>query len=712
MPTPTYQEHTSRPSRAIDAPDVLDLSVVIVNYNVREFLEQALRSVARASRGLSVEVFVVDNNSADRSVEMVRASFPEVHVIANKGNVGFGKANNQAIRRARGRHLLILNPDTIVQENTFQVLLRFMDEHPEAGAAGCMIVNPDGTFAPESRRSFPTPTVAFYRLSGLGRLFPHSPRFGRYNLSYLPQDEVCEVDALSGSCMFVRRDALVRSFAQAQAAHTGDSEAAPLDFSDASEATSGAGLFDESFFMYGEDLDWCYRIQRAGWKIYYTPNTQIVHYKGESTKKGELRYVRLFYGAMLQFAEKHLRGRYSHLFTSLLRAGIFGRAALSVASGAARRLRLPLLDFAAMFAVVLALAFARSAFEGAPLGRAFYTVVAPFYALCVAAGTAVAGGYHRERRPRLRPVLIGVAAGLVSVAALSFFVKEIAFSRVVVALAAPTGTLAMAMLRLSRRDRQVGPRRAVLVGTPGEAERLYKMLDEHPAPPLELVGFVGRKGQPSSPVPRLAPLRQLRDVVRLHAVDEVIFAAADSSNQAVISSMRSLRDLPVQFKILVEGCPRVIGKASVENLTLPAIVDVDEKLGDYRSTAARRSFEVAAALLGLLALPVVWLWAALSRRPAPARLSERLRRMPLVLSGRLALVGYAPAEEADLPEAVDLDEGLFAVTESFTAARYSPQHVRRSYAFYAQNETTSLDIKIIFQALRNLSSGKPLVRRS
>ncbi|MEO1477833.1 MAG: glycosyltransferase family 2 protein, partial [Bacteroidota bacterium] len=175
--------------------DTLDVSVVIVNYNVRGFLEQALSSVQRAVRSLRAEVFVVDNNSVDGSVAMVRERFPDVHVIANRENVGFARANNQAIREARGRYLFILNPDTLVQEDTLDRMVAFMDAHPDAGAVGCRILNPDGTFAPESRRAFPTPSVAFYRMTGLARLFPHSPTFGRYNLTYLPKDEVCEVDA-------------------------------------------------------------------------------------------------------------------------------------------------------------------------------------------------------------------------------------------------------------------------------------------------------------------------------------------------------------------------------------------------------------------------------------------------------------------------------------------------------------------------------------
>ena len=322
------------------APGLLDLSVIIVNYNVREFLEQALRSVERASARLEVEIIVVDNNSVDRSVEMVRTHFPNVRVIANEHNVGFGSANIQAIREAHGRYLLILNPDTIVQEDTLSTLVRFMETHPEAGAAGCQILNPDGTFAPESRRAFPTPQVAFFRMTGLSRLFPKSRLFGQYNLTYLPIDVEAEVDALSGACMLVRRAALTYSREEVEALKTANGtlnesiqnpsflrpspEPAPGSDPGARleiQNRNGAGLFDESFFMYGEDLDLCYRIQQAGWKIFYTPETQIIHYKGESTKKSELRYVKLFYGAMLRFAEKHMQHRYPRLFLWMMHLG-------------------------------------------------------------------------------------------------------------------------------------------------------------------------------------------------------------------------------------------------------------------------------------------------------------------------------------------------------------------------------------------------------
>ena len=214
-----------------------DLSVVIVNYNVAYFLEQCLNAVLAASKELKVQVFVVDNNSVDGSVEMVQSKFPQVHLIANKENVGFSRANNQALAISDARYSLLLNPDTVVEEDTFSKVVAFMDEHPDAGGLGVRMVDGKGRFLPESKRGLPTPMVAFYKIFGLSKLFPKSKRFGKYNLGYLSEFTVNEVDILSGAFMLMRKETLEK-----------------------------VGFLDETFFMYGEDVDLSYRIQLGGYK--------------------------------------------------------------------------------------------------------------------------------------------------------------------------------------------------------------------------------------------------------------------------------------------------------------------------------------------------------------------------------------------------------------------------------------------------------------
>ncbi len=694
MPAPTA------PPPALSATTAtVDVSVVIVNYNVREFLEQALGSVDRASAGLTVETFVVDNNSVDGSVAAVRERFPHVRVIANEENVGFGRANNQAIREARGRYVLVLNPDTLLQEDTLRALVAFMDAHPEAGAAGCRILNPDGTFAPESRRAFPTPAVALYRMAGLSRLFPKSPVFGRYNMTYLPSDEVCEVDALSGSCMMVRRDALDHSFQAlcgARAAASGDGFTLP-------DAGTGAGLFDECFFMYGEDLDWCFRIQKAGWRIYYTPDTQIIHYKGESTRKGELRYVRLFYGAMLQFAEKHFNGEYSPTLAGLIRAGILVRAGISIGAKALLALAVPVFDFGLAVLIGMVVAMGWSAQQGVGFNSLYYTALVPAYALAAVLGIAVAGGYRRGRRYPIRPVLSGIGGAFLAVTTVSFFAQSLAFSRATILLGFFAVAVALAVWRLILNQRQYGNRRGLLVGETGEAERLHSLLARRIDPPLRLVGFVDTAdGDPgATAVARLGAAHHLRDLVRLREIDDVIFAADSLTNTTILRMMRGLRDLPVQFKILTQGQDRIIGKASVDDFSTP-LREAELFVAPLRSHAARRCLEIPVALLGIALRAPVGLLLRISgkRRTPPHRpLAAATPNMPSVLAGRRALVGYDATARTKPPKDWGLQPGLVSILDTLAATPTDIVETHRAYWFYAHNQSAALDIEILLRAL-------------
>ena len=258
----------------------MKLSIIIVNYNVRHFLWQCLDSVHRASTGLDVEIFVVDNASTDGSIDYVSTSFPNVHYIQNTENVGFARANNQAIRQATGDLVLLLNPDTIIAEESLAECMRFFIDKPHAGALGIHMMNRDGSFARESRRGLPTPATSFYKLTGLCHFFPTHPRFGRYYMGHLPEYAEGQIEVISGAFMMLRREALEQ-----------------------------VGLLDEDYFMYGEDIDLSYRIGSSGWECWYSPS-RMLHYKGESTQNTSVRYVHSFYNAMLIFFRKHFARKY------------------------------------------------------------------------------------------------------------------------------------------------------------------------------------------------------------------------------------------------------------------------------------------------------------------------------------------------------------------------------------------------------------------
>jgi GT2 family glycosyltransferase len=280
----------------------MDLSIVIVNYNTCGLLRDCLRSVYASEGQLDYEVIVVDNYSPDNSVQMVQQEFPQARLIASPINGGYAYANNLGLQQGRGDYLLLLNPDTVLPPTALRDMLRFMIEHPKAGVAGPKLVLANGSLDLACRRSFPTLDVAFFRLVGLSKRYPQSPRFNRYNMGYLDPDELTEVDSVVGAFMLIRRQALEQ-----------------------------AGLLDERFFAYGEDIDLCYRIKvDHGWKVYYNPAVVVTHYKSQATRKRALKMNVEFYRAMWLFHQKHYAKRTFFLLNWLAALGIAGLCVLAL----------------------------------------------------------------------------------------------------------------------------------------------------------------------------------------------------------------------------------------------------------------------------------------------------------------------------------------------------------------------------------------------
>jgi hypothetical protein len=276
------------------------LSIIIVNYNAGRLLKGCIDSIYKESTITPFDVWVVDNNSMDASVPMVQQNFPQVNLIENKENVGFARANNQAITKCTGNYILLLNPDTLVLQNAIEKVVDFMEANPTVGICGCKVLNEDETLQLACRRSIPTPGVAFFRLTGLSRLFPKSKIMAKYNLTYLNPDEPNEVDAVSGAFLMIRR-----------------------------ETIDEIGLLDESFFMYGEELDWCFRAKKVGWNVVYYPDARIIHLKGECSKTNSRKAAYEFYHAMYLFHKKHFSSKYNPLFNFIVYAGIFLKACAS-----------------------------------------------------------------------------------------------------------------------------------------------------------------------------------------------------------------------------------------------------------------------------------------------------------------------------------------------------------------------------------------------
>ena len=523
------------PSAQPDGTDARpDLAVIIVSYNVRSFLEQTLRTVVDASEGLRVELIVVDNASTDESAEMMRERFPEARLIANAENMGFARASNQGFAHAHGRYVLFLNPDVVIHRDTLRTMVGFMDDRPEVGAAGCKLLLPDGQMELACRRSFPTPGVAFYKIVGLANLFPHNRRFGAYNLTHLDPNQEHEVDALSGSFMMVRHDTLEQ-----------------------------VGSWDERYFMYGEDLDLCYRIKRAGWKVWYVPATEVVHFHGESARQTSRIHDRItFYKAMYIFVREHL-GSHVLFPVWLLTTGIVLRGLVSVVAKGIERLLLPFLDLVlVLVGLSLGIVVRFGGLVALPPYRTLtsYLIIYGVSGLIWIAALTFVGAYRR-RRYSIGSALVGVLLGFVAVTSLTFFYNQYAFSRLVALYSwlfnsALVGGARALMLTLSRTrvGAGIGRPRAVVLGTGPEAQTFVEASQQAAPGYRDIVGFVSQssdeRGETILGLGVLGSVEELGEIIQDYRVEEVIIATSQVTYSRILPFWSSVVGRSVTFKLL------------------------------------------------------------------------------------------------------------------------------------------------------------------
>ena len=580
---------------------------------MRHFLEQCLQSVKVAIEQVESEVFVVDNNSVDGSVEMVKERFPWVKLIANKENTGFSVANNQAIKESAGEYVLLLNPDTVVEADTFQKTVSFMDANPDAGGLGVRMVDGKGDFLPESKRSLPTPEVAFYKIFGLSSIFPRSKRFGKYHLGFLAENETNEVEVLSGAFMMMRKQTLDK-----------------------------VGLLDETFFMYGEDVDLSYRIIKGGYKNYYFPEARIIHYKGESTKKGSLNYVYVFYNAMAIFAKKHFSSDQAKLFQLLINFAILFRASLALLGRFASRVWLPLADALVLYAGMFATARyweANVKFEaGQHYPAELYLYVLPGTILIWLISVFFTGGY--DRPVRLLNVLKGALAGsAISLMIYALMPETMRFSRAVILLGGLWSCISLPGLRWMIGKwinglvlDKASERRFAIVGLDEELGRIESLLGQTFDNP-SFIGFVKPKGSnPQDNRTYLGSDDQLKEIIRVHQINEVIFSAKDVPARQIIDQMSRSTTEGVDFKIAPPESMFLIGSNSINTAGDLYTVGINS-VAKPSNRRVKRLFDVVTCLV---LLPLWPLLAWFTKSPI-----GYLKNVLFTLLGERTLVGYA-----------------------------------------------------------------------
>ena len=651
------------------------VSIIIVNYNVKYFLEQALSAVMKACNELKTEVWVVDNASSDGSVAMIKEKYPSVNLIESEKNLGFSKANNLAIKKSNSQYVLLLNPDTIIEENTLKDCLSFMESQKDCGAMGVKMLDGGGQFLPESKRALPTPQTAFFKMFGFGRFFPNSKYFNKYHLGYLDKDQTHEIDVLSGAFMFMRKEALDK-----------------------------AGLLDEQFFMYGEDIDLSYRIQKSGFKNYYFPGTSIIHFKGESTKKNSLNYVKMFYNAMLLFYNKHFTGKYLSALSIIIQMAIYLRAGASLISRTFVKLWPLTLDAGVLYAGMYLLTDYweknHRYVDGGKYPPEYLSLMVPFYIAIWLFSIYLNGGY--DKPTRTYRILRGILLGTLFIAVIYAFLNENwRFSRALVILGMAWACFSLSILRfiyhlLTSKNLYVfrnNSPRTIIVGSGIETQRVLGLLNRFNAE-INYLGRLGEKETSNSNDDYIGELKFLTEYVSLYNAKEIIFCSKDISYSLIINMMNKLGQL-VSFKIVPEEGFSVIGSRNKNTVGELYTMEVSWSIDTKENKRQKRLFDLSISFILLTISPIILF--------TNKSFFDFIKNLLNVISGKKTWVGFARNNiENNQLELPNLKQGVLPPAETTKLPDLDPNTIRRINLLYAKEYHLFMDLSIIWKNIKYL----------
>ncbi|MGF2411194.1 glycosyltransferase family 2 protein [Ferruginibacter sp.] len=646
----------------------MQLSVIIVNYNVKYFLEQCLCSVLKACKNIEAEIIVVDNNSTDGSKEFLSPKFPLVHFTWNSVNVGFAKANNQALYQAKGNYILFLNPDTIVPEDCLESCISFFESHPNAGALGIRMIDGTGKFLKESKRAFPSPLTSLFKLSGFTKLFPHSKIFARYHLGHLSEKENHEVDVLAGAYMMIPGKVLDKT-----------------------------GSFDDTFFMYGEDVDLSYRIQKAGYKNYYFAESTIIHFKGESTKKGSLNYVRMFYSAMSLFVNKHYSGGRAGIFNFLIHTGIFLRAILALLGKLFKKIGLPLLDAAIIFMSFWCIKYLWNNFIRQEVNYSpnMLIIAFPVFSIMFLIASYYSGLYDKGYKQSQLNRSTAMAA-LVLLSGYALLPESVRFSRGILLFGIVMAFIVMSMLRqvfvkwnlLSKIEDEDGYRQTIVVA--GENDFVNVTALMHKAGmPEKVLGRVNDSLTSSSKA--LGSIHQLNHLIKMYPVKEIIFCEDILTFKEIIAAVQELPP-GVSNKFHASGSSSFVGSDSKD--VSGEYVTATNKYTITRPVNKRNKnlLDFVVALLFILTFPIHFIT---QKRPF-----RFFKNVFFVLLMQKTWIGYAVPSDK-LP---GIKKGILTSTTLPVAVNDLPiESLILSDEWYATYYSAATDFKKIVRGYKYLS---------
>ncbi len=644
----------------------MQLSVIIVNYNVKFFLEQCLCSVTKAVKNIDAEIFVVDNNSSDDSKTYFKEKFKTVKFIWNKKNIGFSKANNAALPFATGKYILFLNPDTIVPEDCFIKCLSFFEAHPDAGASGIHMIDGSGKFLKESKRSFPSPVTSLYKLAGLTALFPRSERFARYHLGHLDENKNNEVDVLAGAFIMVPKKII-----------------------------DNVGGFDEDFFMYGEDIDLSYKIQEAGYKNFYFAESTIIHFKGESTKKASLNYVRMFYKAMSIFVKKHYGGSKAGVFNLLIQCAITIRAFVSATGRFIKWIGMPVIDAATILFsfwlikilwntyIKLEVRYSTNLLVGAFMAFTLIYLLASYFS------GLYDSGYKQSKLNRS-----ALAAIVVLLAGYSLLPESLRFSRGILVFGSLMAYVLITLLRhllvhlkvLESFDEDEN-KQTVIAGTVSEFNTVLTLLQSAGIKERALGRVDVENTNATSAIANIAALTSLFTV---YPVKEVIFCEGKLSFKDIIELVKTI-PRNVRIKFFASGSESIIG-SDYKNMAGHFFTrNYKYKLG---TDVGRRNKHLADMIISLIFIASFPIHLLLQKKPG-----HFFKNLADVLVRNKTWVGYS-SSSTDLPL---LKPGVISVTSFPVFMNTLPEEsLALADKWYAKNYTVWHDMQLVWKGYKFL----------